>query len=502
MVSRGRLTQNLFANFAGSAWVALAQLIVVPLYVRLIGIESYALVGFYAVLLSASQILDLGISPTINRQLARYSVASANSQEARDLVRTLEIGYWLIGVVIGFGIALAAPWLADSWFRSSTISAARVRDAIAMMGLLVALQWPLSFYYGGLGGLQRQVALNASKIGFGFVANIGGLVVVALVSRSVEALFVWLIAAAFVQVVGVTIVFWHEMPDSAAQAHFRPSLIRLIWRFAAGMSTVTLAAIVLTQLDKIVLSKVLDLASLGYYVLAGVLASSLFVIIAPIFGAVLPRMATLVAAGDEAALARLYHFAAQLMTALVVPVAALLMLFSNDILRLWLGSAETAERCALIAAILVGGTCINALANMPYALQLAYGWTRIAAYLSVLMLIVFIPTLIALALNYGGVGGASAWALMNTLYLVLAIPLTHRRLLRNEARRWLVRDVTRPLLAGAGVTLVGRLLIREPLDGQVAIYALGALLLSSLAASILASSELRTGLVASLRMNR
>jgi O-antigen/teichoic acid export membrane protein len=495
------LTTNLLANFAGSIWAALAQLVVVPIYVRLIGVEGYALVGFYTLMLTLSQVLDLGVSPTVNRQLARYSVAKASAQEARDLVRTLEVGYWLTGVGIGLGISMAASWVAGSWFQSSTIPTARVRDVIAMMGALVALQWPLTFYYGGLGGLQRQVPLNALKVGFGFFASIGGVMVIALVSRNVEALFLWLVAAAAMHIIVVTIVFWKQMPDSAVSARFRPRLIRPIWRFAAGMSVITLASILLTQLDKVILSRVLALESFGYYVLAGVLASSLYVIIAPVFSAVLPRMSALVAAGDEISLARLYHFAAQLITALVAPVAAVLMLFPFDVLKLWLGSGETAQRSAVIASLLVGGTAVNALANIPYALQLAYGWTRLGAYLGALMLVLFVPTLIALSLNYAGVGAALAWALLNLASISLAVPLTHQRYLRNELRRWLVSDVALPVLAAFGVVIVARLLIREPLEGGIAIYTLAPLLVGSWLAAVVASSELR-GAIASLRRNR
>ena len=45
-----------------------------PFYIKLLGIEAYGLVGFYVTLLAALQVLDLGISPTINREMARHSV--------------------------------------------------------------------------------------------------------------------------------------------------------------------------------------------------------------------------------------------------------------------------------------------------------------------------------------------------------------------------------------------------------------------------------------------
>jgi O-antigen/teichoic acid export membrane protein len=69
------------------------QLLIVPLYIRFMGMEAYGLIGFYAMLQGTLQILDLGLSPTMTRELARYSSQSGKEHEMRDFVRTLEIGY-------------------------------------------------------------------------------------------------------------------------------------------------------------------------------------------------------------------------------------------------------------------------------------------------------------------------------------------------------------------------------------------------------------------------
>ena len=52
----------------------LVTIIATPLLISLLGIESYGLIGFYTTLYSLINLLDFGISPTINRELAQYSV--------------------------------------------------------------------------------------------------------------------------------------------------------------------------------------------------------------------------------------------------------------------------------------------------------------------------------------------------------------------------------------------------------------------------------------------
>src|SRR5204862_2105772 len=96
-------------NFAGVGWSALVQIACVPLYLRFLGIEAYGLVGFYLMLQAILQVLDFGLSPTMNREMARYSVQPEKAAEVRDLVRTLEACYWLIGIAIGAVMLATAP---------------------------------------------------------------------------------------------------------------------------------------------------------------------------------------------------------------------------------------------------------------------------------------------------------------------------------------------------------------------------------------------------------
>ena len=89
--------KNFVANLTGSGWSAILGLACTPLYVKFLGMEAYGLIGFYLTMNGVIQVLDLGLSPTMTREMARYSALPEKAGEARDFVRTLEIGYWLIG---------------------------------------------------------------------------------------------------------------------------------------------------------------------------------------------------------------------------------------------------------------------------------------------------------------------------------------------------------------------------------------------------------------------
>ena len=61
----------MIANYLGQGWAALMGIAFVPLYVKVLGVESYGLVGVFAVLQASLMLLDLGLTPTLSREMAR-----------------------------------------------------------------------------------------------------------------------------------------------------------------------------------------------------------------------------------------------------------------------------------------------------------------------------------------------------------------------------------------------------------------------------------------------
>src|SRR6266853_925948 len=115
--------RNVVANVAGKGWAALLSLAVVPIYIHFLGIEAFGLIGFFLSLMAILSLLDLGLGTALNRQFAQYSMQTGKAQEMRDLLRTLEIIYWLIGVTIGVIVFALAPMIATHWLKPQQLSA-------------------------------------------------------------------------------------------------------------------------------------------------------------------------------------------------------------------------------------------------------------------------------------------------------------------------------------------------------------------------------------------
>lgn len=489
---------DLAANFAGVGWSFLIKIACIPLYLRFLGIEAYGLIGFYVMLQAILQILDFGLSPTINREMARYSVQPEKAAEARDLVRTLEAGYWLVGMAAGAALLVASPWVAAHWIKTSTIPVHDVQLTVMLMGVLAVFQWPVSFYQGGLMGLGRQVLNNGLSISLSTLSNGGAVLILWRVSPTIQAFFLWLVAMSAVQVVLLMNFLWKSLPPAARAPQFDFGLVRNIWRFAAGMSGITAFSLVLGQADKVILSKLLSLKMFGYYTLAGMFGAGLSMIVGSVSNTIFPRFSALVAAGDEEALKHLYHRCTQLMAVLILPSAAVLALFSSEILQLWTRNAEIARIAGPIASVLVVGTAINGLMYLPYMLQLAYGWTSIGLKITIFLTVVVVPAIWLMATHYGPMGAAFVWLGLQAINMLIGVPLTHRRLLRREMTRWFLQDVGPPLAATVVVAGLGRALITGPMSSLATSVALFVVLLAALAASACAAPLIRDRLLTKL----
>src|ERR1700730_2820055 len=131
------LKRNIVANVFGGSWVALMSLILIPVQVRVLGVEAYGLVAFLASLQILFSIFDFGLSPTITREVARDTTPERG--RTHELLRSLSWVYWSIGLGLGVLLLLSAPWLASHWLHLGTLASDRAAAAIRLAALAVML---------------------------------------------------------------------------------------------------------------------------------------------------------------------------------------------------------------------------------------------------------------------------------------------------------------------------------------------------------------------------
>jgi len=446
------LKKNTIANLVGSNWPVFLGLLLIPIYIRFLGMEAYGLVGFFATLQSICILIDFGISATLNREMARLSALEGNTPAQRDLLGTLESIYWTLSLLAGILLILFAPAFAYRWINSQHLSPETVENSFRLMGAAIAIQLPSSFYQGGLLGLQRHVSMNTVLVIMSTLRGLGTVVILWKVSRRIEAFFAWQFLVSCLQVSAMRITLWRSLPSSDTKWRFRKDLLLDVWRYAAYVSGNAFVGTLLTQVDKVILIRILPLEVFGYYTLAWSIASCLWSIIVPINTAIFPQFVLLHERGDRENLVNLFHHASQVCSVAIIPIGVVIIFFSREIMLLWTRDPAIAEHAHLLVSLLVLGVMVNGMSSVPVYAATAFGWPQLVLYVNIGQAIVLFPAILIAVPYFGAVGAAVIWVFLNSTYLFVMLPILFRRHLRSEKWNWYLRDIGLPL---AGATLTG-----------------------------------------------
>jgi len=480
--------RNVVAGLVGASWGALLSLAVVPLYLRYLGPEVIGLVGFLVTVQGLLAIIDVGLSQTMNREMAR-AVSTDQAATTANLMRSLEYIYWMAALIAGGVLALGSGAIVDNWLRAEALSAETVQTAVVLIGAVVACRLPVGLYVGALSGAHRLTTVNIVNVIAATLTSLGG-VWLAAVSGSVVYFMAWQALVSLLHALTLRTLAW-RIPGRETPRRFDKAALSSVSSFGAGAALITLLGIALTYTDKVLLSRMLSLADFGYYAMAGSVARMLHLVAGPLFGAVFPHFSSLVASNGSTQLTHDYRLGSSALAGVLFPGAAVLVVFSEYLIQLWTGDPVVAEKLGPTLAWMSVGYALNGVMHFPYALQLAFGNTRLPLAISTILTIIVLPLTALLTLKLGMVGGALAGALMNIIYLFLGAWLTHRRILTGLAPRWLAVDIGKPLAISAAVGGVAWVLGTARLPG---LLPLGAAVLTGAIAMgliLITSSDLR-----------
>lgn len=276
-------------------------------------------------------------------------------------------------------------------------------------------------------------------------------------------------------------------------------MLKDVWLYAAGLSLNSFLGILLNQVDKIVLSKMISLEMFGYYTLAGTVASSLQYFGTPVCTTYFPAFVRYVAKGLNHELSQEYHRASQIMAVATLPVAGIFIFLSNSLLLVWTQDARIAEQAWLLTSMLSLSMALNQIAALPYNLQLAFKYTRFSVVANMVAVVCLAPALYLGIRFFGAVGAASVSVLLNLGYVLVFAQVVHRKFLMGEFLQWCIGDVAP--VAGV-VALVGlvALMVNPPVESRL--VSAGVLCLTGvgmLMAAILAAGQVRRPLMAAAR---
>ena len=490
MSKPGSLRRNILANYLSQVYIALIGIVMVPLYLKYMGIEAYGLVGFFAVIQAWIQILDLGLSRTLGREAAKLNAGATSIHSLNMFLRLLEIILGVFAVVVVVLSWSFASWVADSWMKLDTLDPAVVARCVGVVGIAVSLRLVSGIYRGGLLGLEHQVSANVIATAIATVRSVAVVPILMWVSNSILTFFLFQLAVAIVEVMLLRTAFRRVLPGSPVRK-FQWEHLREPVRFAKGLAFLTFMWIAISEVDKLILSHLLPMREYGGFVLATTIALGTMLVVSPLQQAILPRLVVLAEQKERGKFVQLYRKTTILLVALLAGIGGVMVSFPAQVLYAWTGDVAAASQAAEVLRWYAAGTCFMGTAGMSYLLQHAYGDLELHIKGNLVCLFILVPAVIIGTINYGAVGAAAVWASTNLFFLIGWTPIVHGRFLPEIRATWLLRDVF-PAIAIASIPVLLSQQVIWPLASRM-VSAAGLISLASLviAAALLVHLETR-----------
>jgi O-antigen/teichoic acid export membrane protein len=462
------LKRNILANYVGQLYVIAINILLVPLYVKYIGIEAYGVVGFYAMLQGWFILLDMGLTPTMAREAARFNGGETDALSLRRLLRSLEgifFGVALLGTLAMVG---GANFIASSWLKVQELSLVEVQNAVVLMAIMVGLRWVGGLYRGAINGFEQMVWLNGFNI---IIATLRFALIIpylAYVSATLTDFFAYQLVVAMIEA-GILILKTYRLLPRVKASEKIPwtwKPLREVLNFSLTIAFTSAVWVMVTQTDKLLLSGLISLTDYSSFTMAVLAASGIMVISGPVSGALLPRMTKLNAEGKETDLIQLYRSATQMVAIFVIPAAFIMGFFSEQVLWAWTGDVDFAHKASPVLTLYAIGNGVLALAAFPYYLQFAKGDLKLHLIGNALFVIIFIPLLILAVRHNGMVGAGYAWLIANLIPFIVWLPLVHKRFVKGLHTKWLLKDILPILLTSLIAVYIMQRLVVFP-NGQL-----------------------------------
>lgn len=440
------LKRNILANYASQLYVTAAGIVMVPLYIKYMGAEAYGLVGFFAMLQAWFNLLDMGLTPTMARETARFKGGALDVLGYRRLARALEGVFFGVAFFGGLALFLSAGWVSSRWLNANELPADQITTALQFMAIIIAMRWMSGLYRGVISGAERLVWLSGFNATMASLRFIVILPVLMFISATPTAFFGFQLAVAVLEITGLVWMAYRMLPTIPAgqRIKWEWAPLKPVLKFSLSIAFTSSVWVMVTQTDKLVLSKILPLGDYAYFTVAVLVASGIAIMSSPISGAILPRMARLQAEGNQEQLIAVYRQATRLVTVITIPIALVLAFFSRQVLWAWTGDGTLTEKAAPVLTLYAAGYGVMAVSAFPYYLQYAKGDLKLHLRGNALFALVLIPSIIVAATHYGMVGAGWAWLASNSLYMLLWTPLVHRRFAPALHVRWLLMDIALP----------------------------------------------------------
>jgi O-antigen/teichoic acid export membrane protein len=443
--------KNVSSNWFGVAITLIVGFFLSPFILHRLGDEGFGLWILIFSLTGYYGILDFGISSSI----VKYVSECESTGDRERLLRIVNVSvfvYTCVAFALSIFVYISSRYI-EFIFRIPPNLQHTARLLFLMVGLTVALGFPLSVFEGILQGLQKFYFVNLTQ---SVVTVIRGILILLALSHGMG-----LLAVAFITVVlplfSYAAFAWkvlHTIPLQFGRRFVDRATFRQVFNYSFFSFISVLAFRLRFQTDAVIIGVMLSSAAITHFSIGSKLVSYSFLLVGGLVQIVTPMSSHFDAIGDRGRLKKLFIMGNGICALTVFPISIILIVLGRSVIDVWVGPQYQSSYVILV--ILLIPSVLSGIQGSSRQILYGMGRHQVLALVNVSEAAVNLTLSIILIRYWGIVGDAIGTAIPLALTSIFFLPVYVCRMLQVPLKDFLSKAYLPPLVlcAPLAVTLL------------------------------------------------
>jgi len=377
-------------------------------------------------------VVDAGLGPMIGRETSRYLAGAIQFDEYTKIYGATLLVFLLLGAIISTALYSSSELIALKWLNTDESMQKNSTYFVKLIFITATVRWASGFFKSLLLGSESIRTLAFINI----VAATSRFVLVYFAlgawGNTLEVFFLWQIVTCVLELVALVVSTEVARPILFSLKHDvceYYTALKSRAGFSLSLAFSTIIWIVVTQVDKLLLSGMLPIEQYAKFSIAVSLAYGVILITAPLGNSFWPRMSSLYASDNKVEFYRLYGIYSQVIATIGLACGFVLYFFSFEIVSVWLGDAvEEKIMVSKILELYAIGNGLMVVSGIPYMLQFSIGNLKYHRLGSIFLCVLIFPALYFYVGSFGATGAGLAWVTVNMIFLLIWVPIVKIKL--------------------------------------------------------------------------
>ena len=416
------LAKNTILNLFGQLVPMIFGILTIPLLIRHLGTERFAVLTIAWMLIGYFSLFDFGLGRALT-QIVAEKLGKDRFEDIPAIFWTsmsLMLGFSVIGAVC---IALLASPLAHSVLKVPVALQTETMEALYIIAVSIPFVIMTAACIGVLTAYHKFGIITAIRIPMGIYTFTAPLLILPFSNHMAPIIG----ALLFGRVVSFLIHLLYCLkvePDLRTRIVLDKTIIMPLFRFGGWMSVSNVLGPFMVYFDRFLIGSIISLAAVAYYTTPYELITKLWIIPGALMNVLFPAFASSYTENPSHA-AELFHRAVKYQLLGIFPIVFIVVAYAHQGLALWLGM-NFADNSYRVLQFLAIGVFINCLALVPFSFIQGIGKPDVTSKLHLLELVLYLPALWFLVKSFGITGAAIAWSTRVALDTVLLFYITRR----------------------------------------------------------------------------